>query len=401
MQIQDNYTNPYGNYASTIPGPRYATNIFDTDLEGQLVMFACYGGRTSRRTPDLLYSIAVVCDITDLAEIKGAPIDEKESRAAGKMKYKSNKGQMHTTTIKINGAAIYGLSAIVGYDFSNDVDANYKMAAPSTLNVLGDTGILGCLFVHSGSYSRHLRNSEVLTQCRLKVASTPGTTDSFSVEVESEGEHMVGGNGHMYVYENFVDKGNGLIINAFAPDGSQTVFKVGNGNQSLLGATLPNGKGLPLSPVRPKLMPAGTIPTTVIKPEYWFVEVAVDGQPLQPSDMASYDHATGELTLVNPPAMGSCLSLIYSLPTGKPDFNEMTHYYLGDVRMYNGDYYECTTANGPGAWNILNWTLIPAATHRVGAIYRPHNYGQNIGTEMNRTVPTSMFWSWTLMNYTM
>lgn len=400
-QLEDNYIDPFGNNANTIPEPRYATDIFDTDLEKRTLMFACYGGRTSRRRPSILYNEAVVCDVTDMAAIKGDPINEKESKAMGKKTYKSNQGQMYKSSWKINGDAIYGLAAILDYDFSNDTDADYSMLAPSTIKLKGDYGILGAIFIHSGTYSRHLRSSEVLTQCRLKVSETPGSSDSYTVDIESEGEHMKTGNGQMFVYENFVDKGNGLIINGFAPDGVQTLFKVGNGNHSLMGATIPVGKGLPLQPVRPKLAPSGAASASVIKPFYWFVEIAVDGKPLSPQDVVSFNRTTGELILASAPAMGSCLSLIYALPTGMPDFNEDTQYFLGDVRMYNGDYYTCTTANGPGAWNIANWTLIPAATHLVGAQYRPQNYGQDVGTLQAPTYPTCMFWSWTIVNYSM
>lgn len=400
-QIQDDFINPFGNYANTIPEPRYATDNYDTDLEKRTLMFACYGGRTSRRRPSTLYSIGVMCDVTDMAVIKGDPINEKESKAMGKKTYKSNQGQMYKTTLKINGDAIYGLSAVLDYDFSPDIDADYGMLSPGSINIKGDYGILGAIFVHSGTYSRHLRSSEVLTQCRLKVPETPGSSDSYTVEIESEGEHYKTGNGQMLVFENFVDKGNGLIINGFAPDGIQKVFKVGNGNHSILGATLTAGKGLPLQPVRSKLRPSATAMSAVTNPFYWFVEIAVDGKPLHPNDVLSYNRTTGELELRSAPAMGSCLSLIYALPTGQPDFNEDAQYFVNDVRMYGGDYYVCSTGNGPGVWNAANWTLIPASTHLVGAAYRPHNFGQDDGTPEAPAVPTCMFWSWTMVNQTL
>lgn len=400
-QLEDNYISPFGNMANTMPEPRYATDIFDTDLEKRTLMFACYKGRTSRKNPGFLFSEGVMCDVTDMPAIKGEPINEKESMAMGKKKSKTNQGQMYKTSLKLNGDAIYGLAAICDYDFSDDIDADYGMLAPSTMRIKGDYGILGIIFIHSGSYARHLRSSEVLTQCRLKVAETPGSSDSYTVEIESEGEHMKSGNGQMYVFENFVDRGDGIINNGFAPDGIQTVFKVGNGNHSLIGASTPLGRGLPLQPVRPKLKPSAIASAAVTLPFYWFVEIAIDGVEQKPKDVLSFDRATGELTFATPPAMGSCLSLVYALPTGKPDFHEEGKYSVGQVRMYNGDYYVCAVNNGPGVWNAANWTLIPAATHLVGAEYRPHNYGQDDGTTSAPAHPTCMFWSWTMLNYEM
>jgi len=400
-QLEDNYISPFGNMANTMPEPRYATDIFDTDLEKRTLMFACYKGRTSRKSIGLLFSEGVMCDVTDMPAIKGEPINEKESTAMGKKKYKSNQGQMYKTSLKLNGDAIYGLAAICDYDFSDDLDADYGMLAPSTMRIKGDYGILGVIFIHSGSYARHLRSSEVLTQCRLKVAETPGSSDSYTVEIESEGEHMKSGNGQMYVFENFLDKGDGIINNGFAPDGAQTVFKVGNGNHSLMGASTPVGRGLPLQPVRPKLKPSGIASAAVTLPFYWFIEIAVDGVPQTPKDVLSFDRATGEITFATPPAMGSCLSLVYALPTGKPDFNEETIYTVGQVRMYNGDYYVCAANNGPGVWNIANWQLITAATNLVDAEYRTHNYGQDDATPSSPLYTTCMFWSWTMRTYEM
>jgi hypothetical protein len=397
MQINDNVIDSFARYANTIPESRYATNAFDTNLEQQTIMFACYGGRTSRRINNILYSIGVLCDITEMAAITSEPIDEKESMAAGKMKWKSNRGQKMTTSLTFNGDAIHGIAAIIGYDFSNEVDSTYKNLAPNTMRIKGDYGILGNLFILGGSIQRNLRSSTVLTQCRLIINEAVGTNETFTVNIESEGEFMKTANGQMVVFENFIDKGDGLIINPFAPDGLETVFKVGNGNESLIGAALTGG--LPLQPVRPHRKPMGVASEDVTDPFYWFVEIAIDGVPQTPEDVVSFDRVSGELTLAAAPAEMSCLSLTYTLPTGYPDYNEKMQYYEGDSRYYNGDLYQCTTQpTGIGAFNPTDWTLVPASTHLTGKNYRPHNFGQGVGTIYNPSYPTCMFWTWTIKN---
>ena len=399
-QLPDNNSiNPFGNTASVIPTPRTASDTFKTALKNRVLQFACYGGRTSRRRPFDLYSIQVVCDVTDMPPIKGEPINEQESVAMGKEPYKSNDGQIFKLSWKVNGDNIYHLAAIVGKDTSPEDDPDYGVLAPNSFNVKGDFGVLGCIFIQSGNNQKHLRSTEVLTQVRVKCSETPGSSDSYTVEFESIGEHFKSLNGTMYVYENFVDKNDGLIVNPFAPDGIETVFKVGNGNKSLLGASTPAGRGLPLTPVRTDLKPSGIASKDVQRGDYWFIEVAVDGEPLLPSDIVSYNRATGELTLKTAPADGSCLSLVYALPTGYQDFNEKAAYFPKDIRMYNNEYYICSVANGPGVWNPTDWTLHPLSTHLVSSEYRPHNYGVDMGTIEAPEVPTCHMNPWTILSY--
>lgn len=47
-----------------------------------------------------------------------------------------------------------------------------------------------------------------------------------------------------------------------------------------------------------------------------------------------------------------------ALGTGTDTYSTSTSYVAGDMVIYNGMIYECTTATS-GAWNSANWSLVP------------------------------------------
>lgn len=389
---------PYDNYATFEPTPNIASDNYTPKKQNAAVLFGIYGGFQSRRYPNLLFTQGVLCHLAEIAPISGEALDEMESVEVGKENYKSNRGYNYKTTLTVKGDAIQGIAAIVGFDFSSHAGSPYGgFLSSGSMPIAGDYGIRGCLIVHSTNDSKRMRTSKVLTQCRVWITNMATEQETYTVEIESKGRAIPTANGKMVVMENFLDNQNlgGTIINAFAPDGTTTVFKVGNGNESLLGASLPSGTGLPLCPINDKKTPLGVNPYDVTDPFYWFVEICRNGVPLTPDEVISYDYETGELTLAVAPADGDSLTLVYILPTGAPAFKPNQYYYVGETVKYNGDYYTCNTAYA-GAWIALNWTVIPSPY--VGVEWRPHAYGKGAGTMENPTYPTFMGYSWTLKN---
>lgn len=389
---------PYDNYAVFEPTPNIASDNYTPKKQNTAVLFGVYGGVTSRRYPNLLFTEGVLCHLAEIAAVTGEAMDETESVEVGKESYKSNRGYTYKTTLTVKGDAIYGIAAILGFDFSSYAGSPYGgFLNSASMPIAGDYGIRGCLIIHSTNNSKRMRASKVVTQCRIWITNMATEQESYTVEIESKGRAIPTGNGKMVVMENFLDNQNtgGTIINSFAPDGSTTVFKVGNGNQSLLGASLPSGTGLPLSPINDKKTPVGINPYDITDPFYWFIEICVNGIPLTPDEVVSYDYATGELELTTAPADGDSLTLVYILPTGAPDFKVNHFYGVGDTVKYNGSYYTCNTAYA-GAWILANWTAI--LTPYIGADWRPHNFGKGAGTMDNPTYPTFMGYSWTLRN---
>lgn len=47
-----------------------------------------------------------------------------------------------------------------------------------------------------------------------------------------------------------------------------------------------------------------------------------------------------------------------ALGLGTDTYSTSTSYVVGDMVIYNGMIYECTTATS-GAWNSANWSLVP------------------------------------------
>jgi hypothetical protein len=176
--------------------------------------------------------IGILCTTTEAAEIPITPKVSREIMGPGKEKttIESEEVSLDPWTISFQGGDTKTMSFLLGLDPNSATNQAPK--------VRGNYGIVGHLLIRMLNTNREHRADWLIMNVEARIPSVPAITadGSISYQVEFKSASAT-------VHYSQANKGFSVEIwkspNADAPDGTNTTFTLGTGNESYTSATTP------------------------------------------------------------------------------------------------------------------------------------------------------------------
>lgn len=321
----------YTNYLSL--AEKSADQNYDPSFDATRVFWYKYGGIKSPVFTDRIHWFHQLPNIVELSTLSAEFINERDVVTSGYKRTTINDGSQFSATITFRGDDVITLAAMLGQHLhNNDIDGLNTNAA---IEHGRDYGIQGALIVMSGSSSKTLVQSRILTKVTLRVLQATGSTDgtnTYEVELTSRGKLYTAPKGHVFVPLMYHQDG-ASIVNANAPNGVLTDFDLKNCN----------GSGVDQA--------AALLAQTIVadlaggsNPEQYILDMQIDGSFIT-SEAFSFTQTTGVLAFNIAPADGSKLEFVVCLPSGFENHVAGGTYRAGQIVYYDGSYYRCKAAS--------------------------------------------------------
>lgn len=377
------------NFASTQQGDNTSETSMVTKLQNCIPMWQRHGDWRLQSFPAQMHILHRIGKLTTIANITGTPVNPQDYQEVGRTKTTMNDGVGFTFPITFVGNDRLNLMMMLGIDPTKIAGTTDKSNTPTAIKVGKDYGICGNFHMYYAAESQHLVTSMVVLNCGIRVLEITGAGDNltYNVEIYSDNEAVTVALGQAIVAEKFYEDGV-LFTGGQSPDGILTTFQAGwgvaNGTTGAGSLSLTQQATLAASKLR--LVSYDT--TKAITDAFrFFIEIRIDGTPVNPNEITGYSQSTGLVTFANPPAAGSILEWVYIVNTGFPDWDAERNYGVGINVEYSGQVWHSVTpvlgtAPAAGPWTSLGLTTLWDRT--------PQNWGVNSNPK-NWENPSNMF----------
>lgn len=296
------------------------------------------GGFIFNPFPGEIHSQHRLADVAEVSSVTTTFVNERELFQVGMERATVNDGKSFGLTLTVEGNALEAKAILAGIDL-------HEYAAVEEGQVVTAAGHLALL---SATPDGTIQFCTFLPNCEVKLTDIPGATDgnsTMSIEVTSRSSVYTTTGQLIPIREIWFagtswKDGSTSITNTAAPNGTNTTFKLGSGNNSGLTDT-------PLAVAYNKLK-AGTAQEYIL--EYKLSDSA--------STAFTYNSATGVITPSSTLAAATKLEVLYFVRAGALSWDETKRYGIGEIVSHEGAYYQAvatvtagTTPSSSNPWS--------------------------------------------------
>lgn len=324
------------------------------------------GGKVFANKPADYHSMHRLCDVVEISDITPEFLNERDLFNVGKERSTVNDGVKWTGTLTGSGNALEIKGALLGKDF-------HKYPVVKEGSTVTAAGHLFLLAATPDTLKYWF--STVMLDCEIKFTDIPGATDGtsdFTIEfavrtdIYSTAAQLFPIRELWYAGTSPAD-GTTTITNANAPDGTNTTFKLGSGNNT----------GLTDTPLAVAVMEdsAGTAAEYIL--EYRTNESITTG--------FTYASSTGIITPSSTLTAGTKLEVVYFVRGGARSWSSTVAYGKNEIVSYSDKYFKSDTASTgtapvPGTpaspWPLYEgFGVVSGGGSGVGTPLIPYNQG--------------------------